>query len=108
MKRVELVEKLISILAKLQYPSTEKLAFALLITVRKFPQHFKSYSITVLTDKPLQQILHKPDLSGRLVPWSVELEEFDILYKSHSFLKGQALADFIVECTFPIEDEDPH
>ncbi|KAK3005754.1 hypothetical protein RJ639_015516 [Escallonia herrerae] len=52
-------------------------------------------------------ILHKPDLSGRLVPWSIELGEFDIHYRPRPSIKGQALTDFIVECTFPIEDEEP-
>ncbi|KAK3010617.1 hypothetical protein RJ639_010793 [Escallonia herrerae] len=50
--------------AELRYPDTEKLAFALLITARKLRSYFQSHSITVLTDKPLRRILHKPDVSG--------------------------------------------
>ncbi|KAK3031752.1 hypothetical protein RJ639_036632 [Escallonia herrerae] len=61
----------------------------------------------VLTDKPLRRILHRPDLSDRLVPWSVKLGEFDICYRPRPSIKGQALADFIVECTLPIEVEEP-
>ncbi|KAK3038135.1 hypothetical protein RJ639_029589 [Escallonia herrerae] len=67
--------------AELRYPDTEKLAFALLIVARKLRPYFQSHSITVLTDKPLRRILHKPDVSRRLVPWSIELGEFDIHYK---------------------------
>ncbi|KAK3000809.1 hypothetical protein RJ639_022457 [Escallonia herrerae] len=92
--------------AELRYPNTEKLAFALLIAARKLRPYFQSHSITVLTDKPLRPILHKPDVSGRLVPWFIELGEFDIHYKPRPSIKGQALADFIVECTLPIEDEE--
>ncbi|KAK2998279.1 hypothetical protein RJ639_022952 [Escallonia herrerae] len=92
--------------AELRYPDTEKLAFALLIAARKLRPYFQSHSITVLTNKPLRRILHKPDVSGRLVPWSIELGEFDIHYKPRPSIKGQALADFIVECTLPIEDEE--
>ncbi|KAK3037368.1 hypothetical protein RJ639_030466 [Escallonia herrerae] len=62
----------------------------------------------VLTDKPLRRILHKPDLSGRLVPWSIELGEFDIQYKPRPSIKGQALVDFIVECTLPIDEVKSH
>jgi hypothetical protein len=32
----------------------------------------------VLTEYPLRKILQKPDLSGKLVNWSVELGQFDI------------------------------
>ncbi|KAK3031549.1 hypothetical protein RJ639_035462 [Escallonia herrerae] len=56
--------------AEKRYPNTEKLAFALLMAARKLRPYFQSYTIVVLTDKPLRRILHKPDLSGRLVPWS--------------------------------------
>ncbi|KAK2997699.1 hypothetical protein RJ639_026010, partial [Escallonia herrerae] len=84
-----------------------KLAFALLIATRKLRPYFQSHTIIVLTDKPLSRILHRPDLSGCLVPWSIELGEFDIRYQPRPSVKGQALEDFIVECTFPIEDEEP-
>ncbi|KAK2996476.1 hypothetical protein RJ639_025737 [Escallonia herrerae] len=93
--------------AEQRYPNAEKLAFALLIAARKLRPYFQSHTIIVLTDKPLRRILHKPDLSGRLVPWSIELGEFDIHYRPRPSIKGQALADFVVECTFPIEEEQP-
>ncbi|KAK3028730.1 hypothetical protein RJ639_037753 [Escallonia herrerae] len=35
------------------------------------------------------------------------LGEFDICYRPQPSIKGQALADFIVECTLPIEVEEP-
>ncbi|KAK3023934.1 hypothetical protein RJ639_043604 [Escallonia herrerae] len=94
--------------AELRYPTTEKLAFSHLIAARKLRLYFQSHTITVLIDKPLRRILHKPDLSGRLVPWSVELGEFDIQYKPRPSIKGQALADFIVKCTLPIDKVESH
>ncbi|KAL0373856.1 UNVERIFIED_CONTAM: Gag-Pol polyprotein [Sesamum radiatum] len=41
----------------------------------------------------------KPDASGRLVKWAVELGEYDIEYQGRTSIKAQALADFIVEFT---------
>ncbi|KAK3039686.1 hypothetical protein RJ639_027027 [Escallonia herrerae] len=73
--------------AELCYPDTEKIAFAFLIATRKLRPYFQSHSITVLTDKPLRRILHKPNVSGRLVPWSIELGEFDIHYKPRPSIK---------------------
>ncbi|KAK3030710.1 hypothetical protein RJ639_037207 [Escallonia herrerae] len=92
--------------AEQRSPSTEKLAFALLIATRKLWPNFQSHTIVVLTDKPLRQIMHNPDLSGHLVPWSVELGEFEIRYRPRPSIKGQALGDFIIECILPIEDEE--
>lgn len=56
--------------------------------------------MVVLIDQLLRKILHKLELSGRLVKWAIELGEFGLQYKSHSTIKGQALANFIVECSF--------
>ena len=47
----------------------------------------------------MKQILHKPETLGRLVKWVIELIEFDIRYKPRIVIKGQVLADFIVEFT---------
>ncbi|XP_043687661.1 uncharacterized protein LOC122638877 [Telopea speciosissima] len=51
-----------------------------------------------MTDQPLKKVLHKPDVSGRLIAWAVELSEYQIKYKPRTTIKGQALADFVVEC----------
>ncbi|KAM6556222.1 hypothetical protein CsatB_003241 [Cannabis sativa] len=75
----------------------EKLAFALVISSRKLQPYFQAHSIEVLTNYPLRQVLAKPETSGRLLKWSVELSQFDIRYKPRTAIKGQALADFILE-----------
>ncbi|GKU99519.1 hypothetical protein SLEP1_g12359 [Rubroshorea leprosula] len=40
----------------------------------------------------------KPKLSGRLIEWSVELSEYDLKFQPHTTIKGQVVADFLVEC----------
>ena len=47
----------------------------------------------------MKQILYKPKTSGRLIKWAIELSEFDIRYKPRAVVKGQILADFIMEFT---------
>ncbi|GJW80404.1 reverse transcriptase domain-containing protein [Tanacetum coccineum] len=42
-------------------------------------------------------ILSKPEVAGRLQKWSIELGEYAIHYKPRVSVKGQILADFIVE-----------
>jgi hypothetical protein len=40
------------------------------------------------------------------VKWAVELSEFDLHYVPRTAIKGQVLADFIVEMQTPITRED--
>ncbi|KAL5555160.1 hypothetical protein UlMin_037396 [Ulmus minor] len=86
--------------AETRYPEVEKLALALMIAARKLRPYFQAHTIIVPTKFPLKQILQKPDTSGRLAKWSIELGEFDILFKPRTTIKGQALADFIAEFTY--------
>jgi hypothetical protein len=62
--------------------------------------------IRVLTEYPLRKILQKPDLSGRLVNWSVELGQFDVEFHPRTAIKGQALTDFLVELCNILESEE--
>ncbi|GKV05557.1 hypothetical protein SLEP1_g17554 [Rubroshorea leprosula] len=43
--------------------------------------------------------LHRPECSGRLIKWAVELGEFHITFQQRSSIQAQALVDFVVECT---------
>ncbi|XP_077231507.1 uncharacterized protein LOC143864468 [Tasmannia lanceolata] len=91
--------------AETRYQRVEKLVYALVMAATKLRPYFQAHTIKVLTGQPLRQILHRPDTSGRLVKWAVELSEFDIKYLPRPAIKAQVLADFIAECTMP--DSDP-
>ena len=51
----------------------------------------------MITDQPLRQVLQKPNASGRLVKWFVELSEFDLSYRLRRAIKTQALANFMID-----------
>ncbi|CAA0810440.1 Unknown protein, partial [Striga hermonthica] len=85
--------------AEIRYPPMEKLTFALVIAARKLRPYFQEHSITVRTSYLLRQILHRPDTSGRMVKWAIELGQFDIHYQPRTAIKAQALSDFIAEFT---------
>jgi len=53
--------------------------------------------MVVMTNLPIQKVLPKTDVAGRMVRWAVELSEFDIQYKPRGSIKGQVYADFVVE-----------
>jgi len=48
----------------------------------------------------MKQILQKPNLSGRMLKWVVELTSYDIEYQPELAIKGKALTNFIVEITW--------
>ena len=83
--------------AEMRYPVIERLALALVSAARKLRPYFLSHPINVLTDQPLKNVLLKPDQSGRLVKWAVELSEYDIHFQPRTAIKAQALENFILE-----------
>ena len=74
-----------------------KLAYTLVIASQKLRPYFQAYTIEVLTNFPLRQVLQKPKASGRILKWAIKTSQFDIRYKPRTTIKGQTLADFVVE-----------
>ena len=72
---------------------------ALVTIARKLRPYFQAHTIEILTEYPMKQVLHKSETSGRLMKWAIELSEFDIKYKPKTTIKGQILADFVMEFT---------
>jgi len=89
-----------------RYQMVEKLALSLVHAARLLRPYFKNHSIIVKTDYPIQKILQKPDLAGRMSSWAVELSEFNICYEPHGPIKAQCLLDFINDLQqTPTEDQ---
>ncbi|XP_062117101.1 uncharacterized protein LOC133830977 [Humulus lupulus] len=83
--------------AENRYNMMEKLALTLITAKKKLQQYFESHTIIVYTDYPMKQVLNKPDLSGRLSKWAIELGTYDIQFLPRKAKKGQVLANFLVE-----------
>ena len=43
--------------------------------------------------------MNKPEATGRMVQWAIELSQFDIKYHPKTMIKAQVLADFIAKFT---------
>ncbi|KAM2645349.1 hypothetical protein EV1_018905 [Malus domestica] len=88
---------------KTRYSNIEKLALALVMSARKLCSYFQAHSIIVLTNHPLRQILQSLDISRRMIKWAIALGEFDISCQPKPAEKGQAVADFITDFTYPVD-----
>ncbi|GJS88352.1 reverse transcriptase domain-containing protein [Tanacetum coccineum] len=82
---------------KINYTPMEKLVLALVHASKRLKRYFQSHLIIVITYQPIKQVLLKPKFVGRLQKWSIDLGEYDIQYRPIISIKGQILADFIVE-----------
>ncbi|XP_074351891.1 uncharacterized protein LOC141691044 [Apium graveolens] len=91
--------------AETHYTSMEKLVYALILASRKLRPYFQAQRIEVRTAYPLRKVLHKPESSGRMLKWAVELGQFDLEYVPQTAIKGQALADFLLEFDSEVDDK---
>jgi hypothetical protein len=83
--------------SKARYQLVQKLLYEVLITSRKLRHYFQEYSISVVTDYPLSDILQNQDSTGRISKWAVELGALNIDFKPRTAIKSQTLVDFLAE-----------
>ncbi|GKB40755.1 reverse transcriptase domain-containing protein [Tanacetum coccineum] len=82
---------------ELNYTQIEKLVLALVCAAKRLRRYFQAHPIVVITDQPIKQVISHPDMAGRLHKWSFMLGEHNITYRPRTSVKGQILADFLVE-----------
>nr|GEV36086.1 reverse transcriptase domain-containing protein [Tanacetum cinerariifolium] len=57
-----------------------------------------------ISDKPIKQILARPEKSRRIAKWAIELGEHEIEFRGRNSVKGQILANFLAET--PSKEEE--
>jgi hypothetical protein len=83
--------------SKAHYQLVQKLLYAVLITSRKLRHYFQEYSITIVIDYPLDDILRNQDATGGISKWALELGTLNTDFKPRTAVKSQALVDFMAE-----------
>jgi hypothetical protein len=83
--------------SKACYQPVQMLLYVVLITSWKLRHYFQEYSISVVTDYLLGDILQNQDATGRISKWVVELGALTIDFKPRTAIKSQALVDFMAE-----------
>ena len=83
--------------AEVRYLPLEKAILAVVHATRKLPHYFQAHIMVVLTQLPLKSVLWSADYTGRVAKWGTILGVFDIEYMPRTSIKGQVLADLVVE-----------
>ena len=73
--------------------------------MRKLPYYFQCHTVVVLTQLSLRSLLRSVDYTGRIAKWGTILGAFDIKYMRRTSVKGQVLADLVVEFTKSLLEE---
>ncbi|XP_071695152.1 uncharacterized protein [Rutidosis leptorrhynchoides] len=56
-----------------------------------------------MIDQPIKHILRNPESSVQLAKWAIELGEYEINFSTRHAVKGQILADFLLETTEKVD-----
>jgi hypothetical protein len=84
--------------AETRYVSMEKLCLSLYYTCSKFRHYILSGSCIVACQYDvIKHMLLRPILNGRMGKWDYALVEYDLAYEPLRSVKGQVVADFIVD-----------
>jgi hypothetical protein len=91
-----LSQRLINI--KTMYSFIEKLCLSLFYACSKLRHYLLSSTCVIACQATvIKHILQQPILSGRIEKWAYALVEYDLVYESLKSIKGQVVADFIIE-----------
>nr|CAE04537.2 OSJNBa0040D17.5 [Oryza sativa Japonica Group] len=84
--------------AETRYSPVEKLCLCLCFSCTRLRHYLLSNECTVICKADVvKYILSAPILKGRIGKWIFSLTEFDLRYELPKAVKGQAIADFIVD-----------
>jgi hypothetical protein len=84
--------------AETRYTFVEKLCLCLFYACTKLRCYLLSSTCTVSCQTDvIKYMLQNPIMSGRIGKWAYALIEYDLAYESLKSMKGQVVADFIVE-----------
>ena len=90
---------------EVRYLPLEKAILAVVLGTRKLSYYFQAHTVVVLTQLPLKAILRSSDYTGRVAKWGTIPGAFNIKYMPRTSIKGQVLADLVVEFTEPPVEE---
>jgi hypothetical protein len=89
-----------------RYSFIEMLCFSLYYACTKLRHYLlASTCIVACQIDVIKHMLHRPILKGRLGKWDYALIEYDLVFESFKTMKGEVVADFIIENRVDVEHD---
>ncbi|KAM1721196.1 hypothetical protein ACFX12_022763 [Malus domestica] len=74
------------------------MCLALVFAIQKLRHYMHAYIIHLVAKAdPVKYVMFKPVLTGRLTKWALLLNQYEIIYVPAKAIKGQALANFLID-----------
>jgi hypothetical protein len=91
--------------AKLRYDPIEKQAYTLIKSLKDFIFYIlHAKVITYVPSSSVKDVLTRPDIDGKRAKWIAKLIELDIEVKPTKLVKGQGLANLLMEENYDLLD----
>ena len=91
---------------EVHYLPLEKAILAVVHATCKLPHYFQSYTDVVLTQFPLPSLLRSTNFTGSIAKSGTILGAFYIKYMPRTSIKGQVLANLVVEFAESLSEEE--
>jgi ribonuclease HI len=92
--------------SKCNMTELEKIAYAVIMASRKLHHYFEAFKVRVTSDRGHGELFRNPEASVRIAKWAAKLSRYHITFEPRTAIKSQVLADFIVDWTGPITQQD--
>jgi hypothetical protein len=82
--------------AETRYSGAERACLALVYAFQRLQHYFLAHKIQLMTKShPIRSLLHKPVLFGKLAQWPLQLSQYEIITKTPTSIKSQAIVDLL-------------
>jgi hypothetical protein len=81
----------------MQYDGAGKIAYTVVMALRKLRHYFEAFNVWVTSDRGLGELFRNPEASVRIAKWATELSGYHITFEPRTIIKSQVLADFVVD-----------
>jgi ribonuclease HI len=92
--------------SKCNMTELEKISYADVMASRKLRHYFEAFKVWVTSDRGLGELFRNPEASVWIAKWAAELSGYHIVFEPWTSIKSQVLADFIVDWTGPVAQQD--
>jgi ribonuclease HI len=92
--------------SKCNMTELEKFSYAVVMASRTLCHYFEAFKVLVTSNRGLGELFRNPEASIWIAKWAAELSGYHIIFEPRTAIKSLVLADFIVDWTGPITQQD--